>query len=47
MDKYRLKLVDIVEEATGTKSYYFDKPQELDWLEGASPWESVWRPCDL
>lgn len=35
MEKYRLKIVDIVEEAIGTKSYYFDKPIDVTWLEGA------------
>ena len=35
MEKYRLRIIDIVEEANGTKSYYFEKPVELDWLEGA------------
>lgn len=35
MEKYRLKITDIVDEANGVKSYYFEKPAELDWLEGA------------
>lgn len=35
MEKYKLRIIDIVEEAVGTKSYYFDKPAELDWQEGA------------
>ncbi len=35
MEKYKLKIIDIVEEAVGIKSYYFEKPSDLDWLEGA------------
>ena len=35
MEKYKLKVIDIVEEAAGIKSYYFEKPSELDWSEGA------------
>jgi ferredoxin--NADP+ reductase len=35
MEKYKLRILDIVEEAVGTKSYYFGKPAELDWQEGA------------
>jgi ferredoxin--NADP+ reductase len=35
MEKYKLGIIDIIEEAVGTKSYYFDKPADLDWLEGA------------
>jgi ferredoxin--NADP+ reductase len=35
MEKYKLRILDIVEEAVGNKSYYFDKPAELDWQEGA------------
>ena len=35
MEKYKLKIMDIIEEVAGIKSYYFEKPIELDWLEGA------------
>jgi ferredoxin--NADP+ reductase len=35
MEKYKLKMIDIVDEVIGTKSYYFEKPEELHWLEGA------------
>lgn len=35
MEKYKLKIIDIVDEAIGTKSYYVEKPAELNWLEGA------------
>jgi ferredoxin--NADP+ reductase len=35
MEKYKLKIIDIVDEAIDTKSYYFEKPAELNWLEGA------------
>jgi ferredoxin--NADP+ reductase len=35
MEKYKLRILDIIEEAVGIKSYYFDKPAELDWQEGA------------
>ncbi len=35
MEKYQLKIIEIVEEASGTKSFYFEKPSELTWLEGA------------
>ncbi len=35
MDKYKLKIVDIIDEAYGVKSYNFEKPADLDWLEGA------------
>ncbi len=35
MEKYKLRIIDIVEEAIGIKSYYFEKPTDLNWLEGA------------
>lgn len=35
MEKYQLKIAEIVEEGTGTKSFYFEKPSDLTWLEGA------------
>ena len=35
MENYKLRIIDIVEEAPGIKSYYFEKPLDLDWLEGA------------
>jgi ferredoxin-NADP reductase len=35
MEKYKSRIIDIVEEAAGIKSYYFEKPAELDWFEGA------------
>lgn len=34
MNKYRVKVRDIVEEATDTKTYILDKPEELVWNEG-------------
>lgn len=35
MIKYRVKIIDIVEEAKGTKTYYFEKPEDLTWDEGS------------
>lgn len=35
MIKYQLKITEIVKEATGTNSYYFEKPAEFVWDEGA------------
>lgn len=35
MEKYKLRIIDIVEEAPGIISYYFEKPLDLDWSEGA------------
>ncbi|MBP1754551.1 MAG: hypothetical protein H6Q59_949 [Firmicutes bacterium] len=35
MEKYQLKIVEIVDEINGIKSFYFDKPTELTWSEGA------------
>jgi ferredoxin--NADP+ reductase len=35
MEKFKLRIIDIVEEAVGIKSYYFEKPTDLNWLEGA------------
>ncbi len=34
MEKYKLKVIDIVEEASGIKTYHFEKPADLTWLEG-------------
>ena len=34
--KYKLKIIDIVEETQGTKSYYFEKPEELTWEPGSN-----------
>ena len=34
--KYKLKIIDIVEEAQGTKSYYFEKPEEFTWEPGSN-----------
>lgn len=35
MVKYKLKLIDIIEEVKGTKTYYFEKPADLTWEEGS------------
>lgn len=35
MVKYKLKLIDILEEAKGTNTYYFEKPADLTWEEGS------------
>jgi ferredoxin--NADP+ reductase len=35
MIKHNIKLIDIVEEAAGTKTYYFEKPEGFTWEEGA------------
>lgn len=35
MTKYRLRILDIIEEATGTKTYYLEKPEDFNWEEGA------------
>lgn len=35
MDKYRVKILDIKEEAPGTKTFYLEKPSDINWLEGA------------
>lgn len=35
MIKYRLKIIDIIEEAQGTKTYYFEKPEDFTWEAGA------------
>ena len=34
--KYKLKIIDIVEESQGTKSYYFEKPEGFTWEAGAN-----------
>jgi ferredoxin--NADP+ reductase len=35
MIKYKLKIIDIIDEARGTKTYYFEKPADFIWEEGA------------
>ncbi len=35
MDKYRIKITDIIEEAPGIKTYLLEKPSDFTWLEGA------------
>lgn len=35
MIKYTVKIIDIINEATGTKTYYFEKPNNLTWQEGS------------
>ncbi|WP_163193443.1 FAD-dependent oxidoreductase [Clostridium thermarum] len=35
MIKYKLKIKDIIEEAQGTKTYYFEKPKDFTWEAGA------------
>lgn len=35
MIKYKLKVIDIIEEAKDTKTYLLEKPEELIWEEGA------------
>ena len=35
MIKCKLKIIDIVEEAQGTKTYYFEKPEDFTWEAGA------------
>lgn len=35
MDKYRIKITDIIEEAPGVKTYLLEKPSDFTWLEGA------------
>lgn len=34
--KYKLKIIDINEEAQGTKTYYFEKPEGFVWEAGAN-----------
>lgn len=36
MIKYKLKIIDIINEAKGTKTYYFEKPENLTWEPGSS-----------
>lgn len=36
MIKYKLKIIDIINEAKGTKTYYFEKPEDLTWEPGSS-----------
>lgn len=35
MVKYRLKILDIIDEAYGTKTFLLEKPEEFTWVEGA------------
>ena len=35
MVKYRLKIMDIAEEAPGVRTYFLEKPEEFTWIEGA------------
>lgn len=35
MVKYRVKLIDIIEEAYGTKTFLLEKPEDFTWQEGA------------
>ena len=35
MDKYRVKIIDIIEEAPGTKTFFLEKPSDFIWIEGA------------
>lgn len=35
MIKYTLKIIDIIEEAKGTKTYLLEKPEEFNWDEGS------------
>ena len=35
MIKYTLKIIDIIDEAEGTKTYYFEKPENLTWEPGS------------
>lgn len=35
MEKYRLKITDIVDEVEGTRTYYMDMPQDFSWDEGS------------
>lgn len=34
MIKYKLKIIDIIEEAKGTKTFLLEKPEEFNWDEG-------------
>ena len=35
MTKYRLRILDIIEEVPGTKTYFLEKPEDFIWEEGA------------
>ncbi len=35
MEKYKVKITDIIQEAPGTMTYLLEKPTGLTWLEGA------------
>lgn len=35
MIKYTVKIIDIKDLATGTKSFFLEKPTDFDWYEGA------------
>ncbi len=35
MDKYRVKIIDMKEEAPGIKTLFLEQPSDVNWLEGA------------
>lgn len=35
MTKYRLRILDIIEEVPGTKTYFLERPEDFTWEEGA------------
>ena len=35
MVKHRVKILDIIDEAQGTKTYLLEKPEDFTWDEGA------------
>jgi ferredoxin--NADP+ reductase len=35
MLKYKLKILDVIQEAEGTKTFHLEKPEGLSWEEGA------------
>lgn len=35
MIKYNLKITDIINEEEGTKTYFFEKPEDFNWQEGS------------
>ena len=35
MDKYRVKIIDMKDEANGTRTYFLEKPEGFTWVEGA------------
>ena len=34
--KYKLKIIDIIEETEGTKTYFFERPEDFQWEPGAN-----------